>query len=91
MPLTGNQRKKLKSNAHHLKPIVQVGQKGLTETLIKSVDEALESRELIKIKFIEYKNEKKELSVKIASETGAEVIGSIGNIVILYRKKKDKE
>ncbi|MFC1671418.1 YhbY family RNA-binding protein [Spirochaetota bacterium] len=63
----------------------------ITESLIKSVDEALESRELIKIKFIEFKKEKKELSAQIAENTEAEIIGSIGNIFILYRKKKDSE
>ncbi len=86
--LTASQRKKLKSDAHHLNPLVIIGQKGLTKTLIASVEDALKAHELIKIKFNDFKEEKKELSGKIAGETGSEIIGIIGNIVILYRKNE---
>ena len=88
--ITGAERKKLKSAAHHLKPVVQIGQKGLTDTLIKAVDDALESHELIKIKFMEYKEDKKQLSYRIAADTSSEVVVIIGNTVILFRENRDK-
>ncbi len=91
MSLTIDQRKKLKSAAHHLKPVVQVGRKGMTETLISAVDSALLDHELIKIKFIDYKEERKELSIRIANETGSEIVGIIGNIVIMFRQKEEKK
>ena len=88
--ITSSLRQKLKSDAHHLKPLVRIGHKGLTDTLIIAVDDALESHELIKLKFMEYKDDKKQLSYKIAADTSSEVIGFIGNTVILYRENKDK-
>ncbi len=81
------ERKKLKSAAHHLKPLVQIGQKGLTDTLMKAVEKALVDHELIKIKFGDFKEEKRELSIEIANELRAEIVSTIGNVVILYRKQ----
>jgi RNA-binding protein len=88
--LTSTEKKKLKSAAHHLKPVVQIGKKGLTVSLITAVDNALESHELIKIKFLEYKDDKDKLSIQISDNTSSEIICIIGNIVILYREKKEK-
>lgn len=88
--ITAAERKKLKAEAHHLKPLVQIGQKGLTDSIINAVDDALESHELIKLKFMEHKEDKKQLSYRIAADTESEVVGIIGNILILYRKKPAK-
>jgi RNA-binding protein len=89
--LTYAVRKKLKAQAHHLKPVVMIGQKGLTDSLIKTIDKALVDHELIKIKFIDYKDEKKELTNEIGEKTNAAIIGLIGNILILYKENPDKE
>jgi RNA-binding protein len=90
-PLKGSQRKYLRSRAHHLKPLVIVGAKGVTDQLIGSVDLALKDHELIKIKFGEFKEEKKEISGQITQVTKSEVVGIIGNIVILYRQHPEPE
>lgn len=89
--LTISEKKKLKSTAHHLKPVVRIGQKGLTDSLFSAVDNALMSHELIKIKFMEFKEDKRELSSDIAEKTSSEVIGIIGNVLILYRKRPDEK
>ncbi len=89
--LTLSERKKLKSRAHHLKPVVMIGQKGLTDSLVRSVDKALHDHELIKVKFIDYKDEKQELADEIAEKTASAIIGMIGNILILYKENPDKE
>lgn len=85
------QRKYLKGRAHHLKPSVQVGQKGFTDSLVEAVDEALTHHELIKIKFIAYKeeDEKREITGLIEEATGAEIIGLVGHIAIMFRQNKD--
>lgn len=88
-PLKGSQRKYLRAQAHHLKPLVMVGAKGVTEQLLGSVDLALKDHELIKIKFIEFKEAKKEISAEIALATHSELVGLIGNIAILYRQHPD--
>ena len=90
-PLKGSQRKYLRASAHSLKPLVMVGAKGVTPQLIGSVDLALKDHELIKVKFIEFKESKKEISAQIAQATQSELVGLIGNIAILYRQHSDPE
>ncbi len=89
--LTLAQKKKLKAMAHNLKPVVQIGQKGITPNLVTSVDNALIAHELIKIKFIDYKDEKQKLIKEIAEKTFCLILSIIGNIAILYRQNPDKE
>lgn len=87
--LKGSQRKYLRAQAHHLKPLVMIGAKGVTDQLLASVDLALTDHELIKIKFGEFKEAKKEISAEIALATHSEMIGLIGHIAILYRQHPD--
>lgn len=89
--LKGSQRKYLRSQAHHLKPLVLIGTKGVTDQLIGSVDLALTDHELIKVKFGEFKEAKKEISAEIAEATKSEVVGLIGNIAIFYRRHPQSE
>jgi RNA-binding protein len=83
--LTGAQRKYLRGLAHGLRPVVMVGRQGVSPELLKAVDEALESHELIKVKFVEFKEERRELSSEIAAGTQSELAGLIGNVAIFYR------
>jgi RNA-binding protein len=89
--LKGSQKKYLRSQAHHLKPLVIIGTKGITGPLIASVDSALQDHELIKVKFGEFKEAKKEISEEIAKATKSELVGLIGNIAILYRQHPQSE
>jgi RNA-binding protein len=89
--LSAPEKKKLKAEAHHLKPVVQIGHKGKTITLIKAIDDALVAHELIKIQFLVFKEEKRELAQEIAEETDSAIVGMIGNVLILYRENPEKE
>ena len=91
--LTSTQAKYLRGIAHGLKPVVFIGQKGLTDALIRSTEEALDSHELIKIKFIDYKekNQKNEIASALESRTGSHLAGMIGHIAILYRQHRDPD
>jgi len=89
--LKGSQRKYLRAQAHHLKPLVLIGSRGVTEQLLGSVDLALKDHELIKIKFGDFKDAKKEISEEIARATKSELVGLIGNVAILYRRNSDPE
>lgn len=89
--LTGAQRKYLRGKAHSLSPVVQVGKQGITPDLIKAVNEALDFHELIKVKFVDFKEERRELSREIAQRTSSEAVGLIGNIAILYRQQPDEQ
>ncbi len=88
---TGSDRKYLRQLAHPLKPLVQIGSSGVTDALIAAVDTALRDHELIKIRFLDYKGEKKELAGQIAEKTGADIAGVIGHVAILYREAPDEE
>jgi RNA-binding protein len=89
--LKGFQKQYLKGLAHSLKPYVFIGHKGITESLLKSVNEALETHELIKVKFVDFKEKemKKEITAEMEKMASCELVGSIGHIAIFYREQKD--
>ena len=91
--LKGYQKKYLKGLAHGMKPLVFVGQKGISPALTEAVDESLEKHELIKVKFIDFKekNQKEEIAGVIEKETASELVGMIGHIAIFYRQQKNPE
>ena len=83
--LSPKQKKYLRAQAHSLKPVVFVGQQGMSAAVLKETDRALSDHELIKIRFIDYKDEKKELAEKIAAHTKASLLGITGHMACLYR------
>ena len=89
--LSSTQRNYLRSQAHHLEPVVLIGKNGITDGTIKSVNKALDARELIKIKFREYKDEKKSLAYQLTESTESHIVGSIGHTVIVFRQNPDPE
>jgi len=91
--LEGFQRKYLRGLAHSMKPVVFIGQKGLTPGTLQSTESALDRHELIKVKFIDFKekDQKTEIVGALESETGSEVVGMIGHTAILYRQQEDPE
>ena len=84
-------RKLLRSQAHHLEPVVLIGKNGITDGTIESIDRVLEAQELIKIKFREFKDEKLSLSYKITELTNAQIVGVIGHTVIIFRQNPDPD
>lgn len=89
--LKGSQRKWLRGQAHSLRPIVQIGQKGLSEATLREVDLALDSHELIKVQAVAPREEKQEIGRQIEKELRAQMIGLIGHILILYRRHPDPD
>src|SRR5258707_12021223 len=85
--LTNAELRKLKARAQLLEPMFKVGKAGLSEGFVKSVDEGLGYHELVKIKFVEFKEEKKTLAPQLAEKTSSHVIMRVGNVVVLYRAK----
>jgi RNA-binding protein len=83
-------KKKLKSKAHSLKPVVIVGQHGLTDAVLAEIELALDYYELIKIKIRAERAERQLISEKIHARTGAELIQSIGQIAVIYRLNPNK-
>ena len=91
--LSSKQRKFLRGLAHHVKPVAQVGRHGLSEALVREVSQALDAHELIKVKFVEHKEERKKYSADLAEQTESDLVGILGNNAILFRfgsEEKDR-
>ena len=86
--LTGKQRKYLRGRAHSLQPVVVVGHAGVTEGVVRAVDEALATHELIKVRFHE-PEDKRGAADDLATETESALCGLVGHTVILYRPRPD--
>ena len=89
--LNSRQKKILRAKAHDLKPLILVGKSGVTDGCIQSINEVIEAHELIKVKFIEHKDEKKDLSETISNKTESEIVGRIGHTIMLFRQNPDLE
>ena len=89
--MNSSQRSYLKSQAHHLDSVVIIGKNGLNNGTLHSINNALSNQELIKIKFREHKDDKHDLSKKIALETSSIVINMVGHVLMLYREHTDPE
>ena len=84
-PLSNAQIRKFKAAAQHLEPMLKVGKAGLSDAFIHSVDVALSQHELVKIKFTEFKDQKKELAPQLAERTASHLIMRVGNVMVLHR------
>ncbi len=86
------EKKKLKGMAHHLKPVIHVGKGGLTDGVIKSVNDALDAHELIKVQFLDAAVlDRKKDSKRLASLVHADLVQVIGFKISLYRHNPEKK
>ncbi len=91
MELKGYQRSYLTKKAHEIKPVVMIGRNGMSDAIIKAVNEAVEIHELIKVKFIDFKESRFDLAKIIAEKTDSTLVRVVGNIAIYYRMHEEKE
>ena len=89
MILTSKQRKYLRSQAHHLKPVVLIGKLALNDSVLKSINQSLEHHELIKIKFNDHKSSKEILIKDINKSLNSQIVGMVGNIAIIYKQNEE--
>jgi RNA-binding protein len=90
--LTGKQKRFLRSKAHHLDPIFQVGKGGVNENMIKQIAEALEARELLKVSVLQNCEEDKDTVAKLLAQgSGAELVQLIGKTIVLYKESKENK
>ncbi len=81
----------MRALAHDLKPVVQVGNQGLSASVLKAIDQALVTHELVKVKVGgESDHELRELGVRVATATHAHLAQVIGKTLLLYRRRKHK-
>lgn len=88
--LSEEQLRFLKKSAHHLKPIVQLGKKGVSPALINEINQALLDHELIKVQVLPVqKPELEENLEELIAQTGAQHVATIGNVVILFKAREE--
>lgn len=91
MELTSKKRAYLRKKAHDLDALVRIGKDGISENLIQSILDAIESRELIKVKILQNcEDEKDEIMEQLSQCKEFEVVGIIGRTIILFKENKDK-
>lgn len=90
--LTGKQKRFLRAEAHHLTPIFQVGKGGVNEQMLIQISEALEARELIKVRILDNCEEDKQTIAEALSKgTNSELVQLIGLTVVLYKESKNNK
>ena len=89
--LTSKQRAKLASLASTMDPLVHLGKAGAAEGVSSALDRALADHELVKLRFVDFKGERRELAAQLAEKNRAKLVRVIGNVAVLYRRNPDPE
>jgi len=89
MKLNTKQIKHLRKVGHSLSPVVMVADRGLVDTVVSAIEEALDSHELIKVKVRMQREQRLELFNQICEKTGAQQVQIIGMVLLIYRPTKD--
>jgi RNA-binding protein len=87
--LQGFQKRWLRARAQKLKPVVQVGDGGVTEAVVAALEDALSVHELVKVR-LQRPPDKRQAAEDLAERTGAALCGLVGHTVILYRADPDE-
>jgi RNA-binding protein len=88
--MKGKDRAELRSEAHHLDPAVHVGHSGITPAVVSTLDDALRTRELVKVKLAKGSDVKpKDAAANLAASTASEVVQVIGRTATFYRENPD--
>jgi RNA-binding protein len=88
-PLTNAEVRRLKAAAQRLKSMLKMGRQGLSPAFLQTVDESLKHHALIKIKFDEFKDQRKTLAPSLAEKTSSHLVTLVGNVAVLYRPKAE--
>lgn len=92
MTLSNKQKQYLKGLAHSLKPVVQLGNNGLTEGVLAEIENALNHHELIKVKIPTDDKEEKSLIIDaIIRETAAVKVQTIGHVLVIYKPSDERK
>ena len=89
--MTSKYRAQLRSQAQSLNPVVMVGHEGITEGVIAALDAALTDHELVKVRFQDFKEMVRDLSVQLANKTGSALVSTTGFTAVFYRNNPEKQ
>ncbi len=89
--LTNAQIRAFKAQAQRMKATLKIGKEGISPQFLFTLDEAVKHHELVKVKFDEFKEHKKELTPQLAEKSGSHLVTRVGNVVVLYRPRPSGE
>jgi RNA-binding protein len=89
--LSGAELRDLKAKARALDPVVRLGHSGMSDSFLAAMNEALDKHGLVKMKFTDFKEEKKTLTPQIAERTGSTVVMRVGNVAVFYKERPKAE
>ena len=91
MELTTKDKQRLKAEAHQLKPVIMIGNNGLTEAVMIETLRALHDHELIKIKIAgDDRDLRKQMTAEICEQADAELVQAIGHVIVIFKKNISK-
>lgn len=89
--MNSKQRAYLRSLSNQINPIFQIGKQGISNNLIKQLNDALKARELIKVKVLEnVEAPVKDIAEEVSLQTDSIIVQIMGNIITLYKRNKEK-
>ena len=89
--LTGAEKRELKSKAQRLEAVIRVGHGGVSDAVVAGLDEALGMHGLVKVRFSDFKEERRQLSAELAGRTGSLLVQQVGNVSVFYRPRASSE
>ena len=91
-PLSGEKRRALRAQAHHLQPVVAIAAKGASPSVMREIDLALKAHDLIKVRLYGIERDARVLICdEICSALGCHAIQHIGNLLVLWRENTERE
>ena len=89
-PASGRELRDLKARAQRLDPILKIGKAGLSDGFYTALENALTLHELVKVKFDDLKDQKKELVPQIVARSRSQLVQRVGNVAVLFRRRPAK-
>jgi RNA-binding protein len=89
--LSSRQRSKLAGLAQDLEPQLHLGRAGASEGIEAQLDKLLTDHELVKLRFVDFKESRQEIASALAEKTGADIVRVIGNTAVLWRRSHNPE
>jgi RNA-binding protein len=86
-PAAGAELRALKARAQRLQPILKIGKAGLTDAFYAALETVLLQHELVKLKFDDFKEQKKELVPQLIERSGAQLVQRVGNVAVLFKRR----
>lgn len=81
--------RELKARAQKLKPVIHIGREGLSDNLVTAMDQALGDHGLVKVRFTEWKDQRKELAAELAARTSSRLVLLVGHTATFHRPRSD--